>query len=95
MSASKSSHRRPLAARVPRGRPAGRTVECRTAGTHILWPKAIEERYNISKTTRWLWEQQGKLPPRDVYVGGRPMGWKPETIERAEAGPSGNHDEAA
>jgi hypothetical protein len=60
----------------------------RAAGDGIIWPKGIEARYDISKTTRWLWEQSGKLPPRDVYIGGsgEPLGWKPSTIEAMERG---------
>src|SRR6185437_14631461 len=57
------SNAKDRAAKRPRGRPAGSKVECRTAGNGIIWPKGLEERYGISKTTRWLWEQQGKLPP--------------------------------
>jgi predicted DNA-binding transcriptional regulator AlpA len=85
---SKSHAPRPFAARVPRGRPVGSKVECRTQGPAIVWPKGVEARYNISKTTRWLWEQQGKLPPRDVYIGGKAEGWRPATLEAAEAGPT-------
>lgn len=74
------------AAKRPRGRPVGSEVECRTKGTEVIWPKGLEERYGISKTTRWLWEQQGKLPPRDFHVGNKPEGWYLSTIEAAERG---------
>jgi hypothetical protein len=34
----------------------------------------------------WRWERSKKLPPRDVYIGGVPEGWRAETIEAAERG---------
>jgi len=52
-------------------------------GTHVIWPPGLEQRLGISPPTRWRWEKSGKLPPRDVHIGGR-SGWRPETIERAE-----------
>jgi len=53
-------------------------------GSAVIWPSGIEERYGISSITRWRWERAGKLPPRDVHIGGR-SGWKPTTIEAAES----------
>jgi predicted DNA-binding transcriptional regulator AlpA len=58
----------------------------RVRGTACLWPRAVEAYFGISSPTRWRWERLGLLPPRDVFVGGRPVGWRPETIERAAAG---------
>jgi predicted DNA-binding transcriptional regulator AlpA len=55
----------------------------RGRGTHVIWPSGLEDRYGISAPTRWRWERSGKLPPRDVFVGGR-SGWRPETLENAE-----------
>jgi len=55
-------------------------------GSAILHPKEIESRYDITAVTRWRWEKNGRLPPRDVFIGGAPAGWRPETIERAERG---------
>ena len=52
-------------------------------GTHVVWPSGVEERYGISAPTRWRWEKDGRLPPRDVNVGGK-TGWRPETLEAAE-----------
>ena len=52
-------------------------------GTHVIWSAGVEERYGISAPTRWRWERSGKLPPRDVRIGGR-EGWRPETLEAAE-----------
>lgn len=48
-------------------------------GSAVVWPKGVEERYGISACTRWRWEREGKLPARDVNVGGK-TGWKPTTL---------------
>ncbi len=66
--------------------PRQKGVAGRRAGTAIIWPAGLEQRYDISPPTRWRWERDGKLPPRDVYVGGDAVGWKPATIEAAERG---------
>ncbi len=58
----------------------------RTAGTACIWPRGLRDRYGISGPTLWRWERSGKLPARDVFVGGRAIGWRPQTIERAERG---------
>lgn len=55
------------------------------AGTAVIWAKGCEARYGISAPTRWRWERIGRLPPRDVNLGGK-TGWRPETLERAERG---------
>ena len=52
----------------------------------VLRPRDVEEYYGVSLPTRWRWERLGLLPPRDVFLAGRPYGWKRETIERAAAG---------
>lgn len=52
-------------------------------GSAVIWPGGVEERYDISTPTRWRWEREGKLPPRDVNVGGK-TGWRPATLEAAE-----------
>ena len=52
----------------------------------LVRPHELEERYNISTPTRWRWEKNGKLPKRDVYVGGVLAGWRPETLDAAERG---------
>ena len=54
----------------------------------VIQPSELEQRYDISRPTRWKWEKAGRLPPRDVFIGGRAIGWKPETIESAERGPA-------
>jgi hypothetical protein len=54
-------------------------------GTAVIWPAGLERRYGISPITRWRWERAGKVPPRDVHIGGR-SGWRPETLEAAERG---------
>ena len=52
-------------------------------GTAVIWPSGAEARYGIKPVTRWRWEGAGKLPPRDVFVGGR-SGWRPETLDQFE-----------
>jgi predicted DNA-binding transcriptional regulator AlpA len=59
----------------------------RTAGSVCVWPSGVEVRFGISAPTRWRWEKDGKLPRRDVFVGGVAVGWKPSTLETAERGP--------
>jgi hypothetical protein len=56
------------------------------AGTAVIWPLGVQERYGISAVTRWRWERAGHLPPRDVFIGGKPAGWRPLTLEAAERG---------
>lgn len=71
-----------------RGRPLGNPGKFRMRGGVIVWPKAIEARYDISRTTRYLWEQSGRLPPRDVFIGGKAAGWSPAVLEAMERGPA-------
>jgi predicted DNA-binding transcriptional regulator AlpA len=52
----------------------------------VLYPRDVEIRYAISAPTRWRWERTGKLPPRDVHIGGVLEGWRPETLEAADRG---------
>ena len=65
---------------------ACRSTSRRSVGTACIWPRGVEQRYDISAPTRWRWERQGLLPPRDVYIGGRAVGWRPETLEVADRG---------
>lgn len=58
-----------------------------TKSPAIVWPRDIQERYAISAPTRWRWERTGRLPARDFYLSGRPVGWHLATIEVAERGP--------
>jgi len=55
-------------------------------GNAVIWPAGLRARYGISPATQVRWERAGKLPARDVFVGGRAVGWRPETLERAERG---------
>lgn len=52
----------------------------------VFLPRHVEARYGVSGMTRWRWEKDGKLPPRDVHIGGKAAGWYASTIERAERG---------
>ena len=58
----------------------------RPSGAAIVWPNGVEDRYGISAPTRWRWEKVGRLPPRDVYIGGAAAGWKPSTLDAADRG---------
>ena len=55
-------------------------------GTHLVRPRGVEVRYGITQITRWRWERAGKLPPRDVCIGGVLVGWRPQTLEAADRG---------
>jgi len=66
--------------------PQHKRKRARTVGTRCIWPSGLRDRYGVSAPTLWRWERAGKLPTRDVFVGGRAVGWRPETIERAERG---------
>lgn len=55
------------------------------SGTHVIWPKGLEERLGVSPVTRWRMEKDGRIPPRDVFLDGKPIGWKPATADRALA----------
>jgi hypothetical protein len=60
--------------------------EFRSAGSAIVWPLGVEQRYDISAATRLRWERLGVLPRRDVFIAGVPKGWKPSTLEAADSG---------
>ncbi len=60
--------------------------ECRTEGTTLIWPSGVCKRYGISTVTRWRMERDKKLPPRDAFINGVAVGWKPETLEASERG---------
>ena len=53
----------------------------------VLWPVDVANRYGVSEKTRWEWERDGKLPKRDVHIGGEAVAWYVTTIEAAERGP--------
>ena len=59
----------------------------RTGGTRVVYPRGAQEQLGVSAPTRWRMERDGRLPPRDVYIGGKPVGWRPETLEAAQRGP--------
>ena len=67
-----------------------RCKRARTAGMGCIWPSGLRDRYGVSSPTLWRWERAGKLPTPDVFVGGRAVGWRPETIERAERAERGD-----
>jgi hypothetical protein len=63
-----------------------RRLRNRTGGTGCIWPSGVETHFGISTVTRWRWEKLKKLPARDVFVNGVAVGWKPQTLQRAERG---------
>jgi len=56
------------------------------SGSAVIWPSGVEEMYGISTQTRWRWEKLGRLPRRDVSIGGK-TGWRPETLKANEVAP--------
>jgi hypothetical protein len=71
-----------------------RAKRARSAGSGCVWPSGVEQRYDISAPTRWRWERLGKLPPRDVFLDGEPIGWQPRTLDRCDAGPNAAAEQA-
>ena len=59
-----------------------------SAGSGVVWPLGVQQHFGITAVTRWRWERAGKLPARDVYLDGQAIGWRRETLDRAEAGPN-------
>ncbi len=53
-------------------------------GAVVIWPSGVQERYGISAQTLWRWEKLGRLPPRDISIGGK-TGWRPATLEALES----------
>lgn len=54
----------------------------------VLYPRDVQKLLNISFTGRWRLEKQGRLPPRDVFLGVQAVGWRPETLEAWFKAPS-------
>ncbi|MHB8816248.1 MAG: helix-turn-helix transcriptional regulator [Steroidobacteraceae bacterium] len=69
-------------------KPARAPKRLRDSGTRVIYPRGLEIRYGISLSTRWRWERDGLLPARDVYIGGKAVGWRPETIDTSDRGQS-------
>lgn len=71
----------------PRKNPSTRVANESTParlGTHLVRPAGVQKRYGITHVTRWRWERDKKLPPRDVFIGGKAVGWRPDTLDAAE-----------
>ncbi len=58
----------------------------RNSGERVIYPRGVEKRYGISLNTRLRWERAGRLPARDFFLGGKPKGWRPETLDAADRG---------
>ena len=50
----------------------------------VLRPFHLAERYQCSAPTIWRMQRDGRLPARDVHLGGKPIGWRLSTLEAAE-----------
>src|ERR1700733_4546778 len=53
------------------------------SGTGVIYPVGVQEQLGVSAPTRWRMEKDGRLPPRDFFVGGVAVGWRPPTLEAA------------
>jgi hypothetical protein len=56
------------------------------SGTGVIYPIGAQEMLGVSPATRWRMENEGRLPPRDFFVDGVAVGWRPATLEAAFAG---------
>lgn len=57
----------------------------RLEGTSVVYPIGLEKQLGVSSPTRWRMEKDGRLPKRDFLIGGKPVGWRPETLQAAFA----------
>jgi hypothetical protein len=46
----------------------------------------LQRRWRKSAPTIGRMLRDGRLPPKDFYLGGQPVGWRIETIETIERG---------
>ena len=53
----------------------------------VLWPRDVQALFGVAAETRWRWEQEGRLPARDVFMRGEAVAWHRATIEAAMRGP--------
>lgn len=58
----------------------------RFRGTAVIYPRGVEQQLGVSDVTRWRMECDGRLPPRDFFLGDKPVGWRPSTLEAAFSG---------
>lgn len=58
----------------------------RVGGEVVIYPRGLQPRYGWSSTTAWRAERDGRLPRRDVFCGGKAVGWRPATLEAADRG---------
>jgi predicted DNA-binding transcriptional regulator AlpA len=82
------AHSMPRAIRAMKPKKQRKTKKPRLGGSHVVYPRGLEARLGISAPTRWRMERDRRLPPRDVYVGGTAVGWRPATLDAAESTPS-------
>jgi hypothetical protein len=53
----------------------------------VIYPSELERQLGIARKTRWKWEKSRKIPPRDFFVQGEAVGWRPSTLEAAFSQP--------
>jgi hypothetical protein len=58
-------------------------IRAKLAGTRVVWPSGVMQRYGVGPSTLFRWERTGVLPPRDFCLGDK-TGWRPETLDAAE-----------
>lgn len=51
-----------------------------------LYPHELEHRWGRGSVTIWRMQRDGRLPPRDWFIGGKAVGWRISTIEALESG---------
>jgi hypothetical protein len=66
------------------GGPKTQIKRPRRPSSIAIYPRDLETRYGISSVTRWRWERDKLLPPRD-FRAGTLTGWKIATLLAYEA----------
>ena len=49
----------------------------------VVYPHVVQAQLGVSAVTRWRMEKDGRLPARDFFLNGEPVGWKPDTLQAA------------
>lgn len=53
------------------------------AADRVLWRSELREQLKVSSETMRRWLRDNKLPPADVHLSQRSMGWKVSTLRAA------------
>jgi predicted DNA-binding transcriptional regulator AlpA len=73
---------RSSAARQPRQQQARADRTASTPRRHLIRPTTLSSLLNQNPATTYRQERAKKLPPRDVFIAGRAVGWWSTTIEQ-------------